>query len=320
MFTSAASCDDREVGEAAMVFGGYGRKTKVRGEVFFPCMRCEQLNPFGLVENYGYGQLYGVRLAKFKTNRLLLCAHCQDGHGLEKDQWELALEHARQLKERGYEAMDMRQIATSAVDLAHSIFPDIAEDVRVLLSEQLGEAPPAELEGPTELPRAALEARADDVKVCPECAETIKAAARRCRFCNYRFDASDLPFHDGYDAFSAGAVSEERQGGSEHAEAAGQDLADQEGSAVIDVGVLSASLEAREALTRARSSLDRGGGNGGWLALQSLRKALDGAGSDPGFLKDVKGTASDLAAAYPALMNEADEIVVAARQRMSSAT
>lgn len=30
---------------------------------------------------------------------------------------------------------------------------------------------------------------AADSKVCPECAETIRAAARSCRFCGYRFDA-----------------------------------------------------------------------------------------------------------------------------------
>jgi hypothetical protein len=29
-----------------------------------------------------------------------------------------------------------------------------------------------------------------ETKVCPECAETVKAAARRCRFCGYRFDGA----------------------------------------------------------------------------------------------------------------------------------
>jgi hypothetical protein len=30
----------------------------------------------------------------------------------------------------------------------------------------------------------------DQTKVCPDCAETVKAPARVCRFCGYRFDAA----------------------------------------------------------------------------------------------------------------------------------
>jgi hypothetical protein len=30
----------------------------------------------------------------------------------------------------------------------------------------------------------------EEVKICPDCAEEVKAAARVCRFCGYRFDDS----------------------------------------------------------------------------------------------------------------------------------
>ena len=81
--------------------------------------------------------------------------------------------------------------------------------------------------------------------------------------------------------------------------------------------VLPPSLDARAALNRARSNLVRGGGNGGWLALQSLHKALDGAGNDPDFLEELRSTASEVAGAYPSLVHEADEVVTVARQRVS---
>src|SRR5215211_5498917 len=33
----------------------------------------------------------------------------------------------------------------------------------------------------------------DGTKICPECAEEVKAAAHVCRFCGYRFDPSQPP-------------------------------------------------------------------------------------------------------------------------------
>lgn len=150
-------------------------------------MRCEALNVFALVENYGYGQLYGVRLAKYKTNRFMLCAYCEDGHGLGKEQWEQAKIVAQGLKPR-IDSLTMKDMAESAVELARKVFPDMADDIREILAEQLGEAPAIHPEDEI----AAIDAPETEeaTKICPDCAETVKVAARKCRFCGYVFDDS----------------------------------------------------------------------------------------------------------------------------------
>jgi hypothetical protein len=169
-----------------MIFGGYGRKTKTRGEVFFPCTRCSALNPFALVENYGYGQLYGVRLAKYNSNRYLLCAYCRDGYNLDKAQWDQAMIHAQGLKARGYE-LTMKEMAESAVELSRRVFPDLTGDIRNLLWEQLGEQKPLEAADDSDT-ILVLEAASEEFKVCPDCAEHVKAAARKCRYCGHEFE------------------------------------------------------------------------------------------------------------------------------------
>lgn len=170
-----------------MIFGGYGRKSKVRGEVFFPCSRCSALNTFALLENYGYGQLYGVRLAKYKTDRFMLCSLCQDGYPLDKQQWEQAQLVAQGLKARGHE-LPIEEMAQSAVELARKIYPDVADSVREMLWEQLGEPQPVDAEADDHLTAYAELESGEDSKVCPDCAEQVKAAARKCRFCGYRFE------------------------------------------------------------------------------------------------------------------------------------
>ena len=58
-----------------MIFGGYGKKRKHRGDVIYPCVECgDALSVHGLVETYGYGRLYGVRVAKVGTQRGMICS------------------------------------------------------------------------------------------------------------------------------------------------------------------------------------------------------------------------------------------------------
>ena len=41
------------------------------------------------------------------------------------------------------------------------------------------------------LTRRGRSARAEPTQRCPDCAETVKAAAKVCRFCGYRFESED---------------------------------------------------------------------------------------------------------------------------------
>ena len=52
--------------------------------------------------------------------------------------------------------------------------------------DQAQQTSPGALETPTDQPIAA----ASDVKACPDCAETVKVAARVCKYCGFRFEAN----------------------------------------------------------------------------------------------------------------------------------
>jgi len=109
-------------GRDSLIFGGWGRKVKPRGEVFFICPGCRGLAVFGLFENYGYAQVYGVRIAKAGTKRLMVCARCRAGYELSHYNWN----HAKAMSGWIASIPDLRggHIRKSVLALAVSLAPD----------------------------------------------------------------------------------------------------------------------------------------------------------------------------------------------------
>jgi hypothetical protein len=173
-----------------LIFGGYGKKAKHRGDVFYPCASCvTTVATYGLVETYGYGQLYGVRIAKVGTHRFMVCSRCQSGRELTRDQWEAARIISRQID--SLRVITEQDAAACAIEVARRLFPAEVADVQTLFIEeprQLDPAPAAESTSTPVVVGTETRGTADgEWKTCPDCAEEVRAAARKCRFCGYRF-------------------------------------------------------------------------------------------------------------------------------------
>ena len=102
------------------------------------------------------------------------------------------------------ESAEANQLAANQVKRVNELRMQIA-----FLERDLDAAPNhndnghASIHGTTTSP-----AQESDLKACPDCAENVRTAARKCRYCGYRFDAVELSWSgDPSGATSNGSAS-----------------------------------------------------------------------------------------------------------------
>ena len=161
------------------IFWGFGSKSKNPDELWVPyyCSSCSKLSSFAVTENYKYGQVYGIRLAKYKAKYFLVCHVCDrvlviDG----KEEFITAQNIGRTIKGTSSENFDSMKFMK---DVARWVLKN-PEMVKLLEKMENDE-----ISNEEEQPQ--LASGEPDSKVCPDCAETVKMAAKKCRFCQYEF-------------------------------------------------------------------------------------------------------------------------------------
>ena len=172
------------------IFWGMGSKSKNYDGLWVPyyCSICDGFSAFAVTENYKYGQVYGIRIAKYKAKHFLVCQKCDRAILLERPEQfataqgigrRIAADNPNTLNIMGY-VSDVARFVFNNVELAKAV--EDAEKARANSeNESLEDVFPAAIEG--ERPESFR-----DTKICPDCAETIKAAAKKCRFCNYSYE------------------------------------------------------------------------------------------------------------------------------------
>jgi len=177
-------------GGGMAIFWGMGSKSKNYEGLWVPyfCSICDGFSSFAVTENYKYGQVYGIRIAKYKAKHFLVCQRCDRAMLLERPEQfstaqaigrRIAAENPSTINLMKYVA-DVARFVFSNTDLAEAV--EKAEDARTnSKDESLEDVFPPAIESE---PNSTLQ----DTKICPDCAETIKSAAKKCRFCNYSYE------------------------------------------------------------------------------------------------------------------------------------
>lgn len=130
----------------AIFFGG-GTKSKRVPNVWVPfwCSGCQQISAFQLSENYKYGQVYGIRLAKFSSKYFLSCYKCDRVIVLEsKEEYLTAKGIYEKMIQEGLENIDLHKWT---IEVARWVIknPELARELEKLSNEDVS-SNPAEIE------------------------------------------------------------------------------------------------------------------------------------------------------------------------------
>ena len=165
-------------------FGGFGGKSKNYDGLWVPyfCSFCNKISPLGVTENYRYGQVYGIRIAKYKSKYFLVCQICERGMQIPtREAFNAAQDLARQMNLQDETKIDYMKYVK---EVARIVFQNY-ELVKILEEGENKNPEVIDVESENK------QIEKPQTKICPDCAEEIKFAAKICRYCQHDFDENN---------------------------------------------------------------------------------------------------------------------------------